>query len=230
MATLTASQLSLKDVHQLLGFQRQYNNSFISLLYLEKLTDVEKKELEQIRDDFDFYLTEDEVSEGQVKLLTISPLLRLGGFYRHPIRITLEEKIGDIDIEDSDTKIRGRLDILAVHRTRQTATNASFWILVIESKNSEIAPAAGLSQLLTYAFPSLKFQESVWGLTTNGMGYQFVYIQSDKPPIYQLMPFLNLMEPEPSVKILQVFKAIWKQIIHNLYPCHFLNHHRVIFL
>ena len=101
------------------------------------------------------------------------------------------------------------------HRTRKTTRNASFWILIVESKNSEIAPSAGLPQLLTHAFSSLESQQSVWGLASNGMGYQFVYIHSANPPIYQLMPFLNLMEPEPSVKILQVLKAICKRNFNN---------------
>ncbi|PSP23374.1 MAG: restriction endonuclease subunit R, partial [Cyanobacteria bacterium SW_5_48_44] len=48
-------------------------------------------------------------------------------------------------------------------------------------------------------------------LTTNGRHYQFVYIQRGNPPSYQLMPFLNLMEPEPPSQILQVLKAICQQ-------------------
>jgi len=81
---------------------------------------------------------------------------------------------------------------------------------VIECKNSEVDPLGGLPQLLTYAYKSLARQPRVWGLTTNGARYQFVYIQQGNPPIYQLMPFLNLMESEPAVQILQVLKAICK--------------------
>jgi hypothetical protein len=81
---------------------------------------------------------------------------------------------------------------------------------VIESKNSEVAPSAGLPQLLTYAFKSLEHHPSVWGLTTNGQNYQFVYLLPGTPPTYQLMPFLNLMDLKPSTQILQVLKAICK--------------------
>ena len=210
MTNLKAKELSIGDVHRLLGFQRQYNRSFTSLLSLEPLTEFEQQELVQIRDDFDNYLAEGQVLEGMVKALTVLPLMRLAGFYRSPIKISLEENIARINIVDEDTNITGRFDILAVNKTMLTTTDVPFWVLIIESKNSEIAPSAGLPQLLTYAYKSLERQNSVWGLTTNGQNYQFVYIQQGNPPIYQLMPFLHLMDSEPSIQILQVLKAICK--------------------
>ena len=201
---------TLNDVHNLLCFQRQYNSSFTSLLSLEPLTEFELQELVQIRDDFDNYLSESKVLEGMVKALTTFPLMRLSGFYRSPIKISLEENIDRINIVNEDTEITGRFDIVAVNKTIPTTTEIPFWVLVIECKNSEIAPAAGLPQLLTYAYKTLERQPCVWGLTTNGELYQFVYIQQGNPPIYQLMPFLNLMDSEPAVQILQVLKAICK--------------------
>jgi hypothetical protein len=180
------------------------------LLNLEPLTEFEVQELAQIRDDFDNYLSDSKVLEGMVKALTTLPLMRLAGFYRSPIKIALEENIARINIVDEDTDITGRFDILAVNKTIPTTSNIPFWVLVIESKNSAIDPVAGLPQLLTYAYDSLERQTSVWGLTTNGARYQFVYIQRGNPPIDQLMPFLNLMDFEPGIQILQVLKAICK--------------------
>lgn len=210
MTTLYARDLSLKEVHRLLGLQRQYSSTFTPPLSLEPLTGFEQQELEQIRNDLDRYLIEGEISGGQVKFLAIAPLLRLAGFYHSPIKIALEENIGRIHVEDEDTNITGRFDILAINKEHQIIDDAYFWLLVIESKNGEIAPSAGLAQLLTYAYKSLERQEGVWGLTTNGNLYQFVYIQQGNSLIYQLMPLLNLMEPEPSRQLFQVLKAICK--------------------
>lgn len=50
----------------------------------------------------------------------------------------------------------------------------------------------------------------MWGLVTNGQLYQFVYIQQENYPIYQLMPLLNLMESQRAIELLQVLKAICK--------------------
>lgn len=207
MTTLNAKDLSLRDVHRLLGLQMQLNGSFTSLLFLEPLTEFEQQELQQIRDDFANYLTANKVSEGLVKALTTFLLLRLAGFYRFPIEMILEEEIERITIEDEDTLITGRFDILAVNQS-SLAGGKPFWILVIESKNSAVATSAGLPQLLTYSYRSLEYQESVWGLVTNGSDYQFVYLKQGTPPTYQLMPVLHLFETERAFQLLQVLKAI----------------------
>ena len=175
---------------------------------LESLTDLEQQELLRIANDFDSYLTAGKVSEGQVKFLVIAPLMRLAGYYSYPIQIKLEEDISEIIIEDEDTIITGRLDILAVNKVKKLAEKTFFWVLLIESKNSGISPSEGLPQLLTYAYESLHKQEYVWGLVTNGQYYQFVYLQQGNPTTYYLMPLLNLMEQNRAVELLQVLKAI----------------------
>ncbi|MBW4623217.1 MAG: restriction endonuclease subunit R [Cyanosarcina radialis HA8281-LM2] len=210
MTILNTKNLSLGDVHRLLGFQMYWDGSFTPLLSLELLTEFERQELNQIRDDFRNYLSEGKVYEGLVKALTVFPLMRLAGFYRYPIKIALEEEIENIEIEDEETRITGRLDILAVNKTQAASGNSKFWVLVIESKNSGVAPSVGLPQLLTYAYQSLERQPSIWGLVTNGELHQFVYIERGNPPIYQMMPLLNLMEFESAIQLLQVLKAICK--------------------
>ncbi|AUT04189.1 restriction endonuclease subunit R [Nostoc sp. CENA543] len=208
MTILNARNLSLEEVQRLFGFQEQYNDAFSNLLSLKPITEAEQQELFQIRDDFRRYLISGKLSEGQVKLLVVAPLLRLAGFYQYPIEIRLEENIADIEVEDEDITIKGRFDILAINKVKHTKPQAYFWVLIVESKNSQIDVSTGLSQLLTYAYRGLDNQQSVWGLITNGRLYQFVYIQQGNPPIYQMMPLLNLMESPRAVELLQVFKAI----------------------
>lgn len=177
---------------------------------MEPLTEIEQQEILQIRNDFWHYFSAGKVYEGLVKFIVLAPLMRLSGFYQYPIGIRLEESIADIDIEDEDTKITGRMDILAVNKAMPKITGISFWILVIEAKNSSVSALEGLPQLLTYAYKSLEHQESVWGLTTNGLNYWFVYLQQGNPPTYQLLPELNLIDSERSLQLLQVLKAICK--------------------
>ena len=208
MTILNARNLSLEKVQRLFGFQEQYSDSFSNYLSLEHLLEVEQQELLQIRNDFRRYLTAGKVSEGQVKFLAVAPLLRLASFYRYPIEIVLEENIADIEVEDEDIKIKGRFDILAVSKAKHTKPQTYLWILLIESKNSQIDISTSLPQLLTYAYKNLDNKKSVWGLTTNGRSYQFVYIEQGNTPIYYLLPELNLMERERSSQLLQTLKAI----------------------
>ena len=210
MTALNAKNLTLSEVLRLLKFQKLPNGSFTPLLSLEPLTEFEQQELIQTCEDFDSYLTDGKVSEGQVKLVSVGPLLRLAGFYRSPIKMFLEEGIADIAVEDEGATITGRLDLLAIDKNTLTTTDVPFWILVIETKNSAIDVLAGLPQLLAYAYKSLQHQTSVWGLVTNGARYQLAYIQSGTPLTFQLMPLLNLMDCEPAIQILQVLKAICK--------------------
>jgi hypothetical protein len=87
VTTLNAKNLSLQEVHQLLRIERRFEKlSFESLLNLEPLTEFEQQEVVQISQDFQNYLTLGKVSEGQVKLLALAPLLRLAGFYKQPIQ------------------------------------------------------------------------------------------------------------------------------------------------
>jgi hypothetical protein len=210
MPTLRASNLTLEDVYRLLKFEEQIEDvSFSDFLSLEFLTEVERQELIQIRNDFRPYLR-GTVSEGQVKALTTFPLLRLAGFYCYPIKINVEEGIDNIVIEDEDKIIRGRLDILAINNAKQTPNDVAFWILLIEAKESAVEVRQSLPQLLTYAYKSLERQSSVWGLATNGVQYLFANIKPGNPPTYQLMPLLDLMYSEPSIQLLQVLKAICK--------------------
>jgi hypothetical protein len=206
---LEASQLSLNDVRRLLKLERQIGGSFADFFSLEPLTDFEQQELLLIGNLFWRHLEAGKVSAKLVKFLVLSPLMRLAGFFDIPIVLTMEDSI-PIEVEDGDTLIKGRLDVLAVNQPDAELAAAKFWILVVEAKNSAIDPWAGLPQLLTYAYKSLQQQSSVWGLTTNGRNYQFVYLTRGNPCTYQILPDLSLTDRERSLLLAQVLKAICK--------------------
>ena len=213
---LEASQLSLNDVRHLLKLQELEGEGFSDFFSLEPLTESEQQELLKLRNDFRRYLSAGKVSEELVKFLVLSPLMRLTGFFDIPIVLTMEDSI-PIEVEDGDTLIKGRLDILAVNQPDAEIGAAQFWILVVEAKNSALAkpskridPWAGLPQLLTYAYKSLQHQSSVWGLTTNGRNYQFVYLTRGNPCTYQILPELSLTDRDRSLLLAQVLKAICK--------------------
>ncbi|MEG3923458.1 restriction endonuclease subunit R [Microcoleus sp. D3_18a_C4] len=206
---LEASQLSLNDVRRLLKLQELEGEGFSDFFSLELLTESEQQELLKLRTDFRRYLSAGKVSEELVKFLVLSPLMRLTGFFDIPIVLTMEDSI-PIEVKDGDTLIKGRLDILAVNQPDAEIGAAQFWILVVEAKNSAIAPLAGLPQLLTYAYKSLQQQSSVWGLTTNGESYRFVRVTRGNPCTYQILPELNLIDRERALLLAQVLKAICK--------------------
>jgi len=214
MIVLNAKKLTRGDVHRLLGLEPRLNGSFTPLLTLEPLTAEEQQELLQIQQEFLSYWEDSKISEGQIRFLSVAPLLRLAGFNQPPIRLDIEEDIDRIYIEDEDTYLTGRFDIIAVHREPARTSVMPLWILVVESKNSEASESAGVAQMLTYAYSSLETQPTVWGLVTNGVTYQFFYLQQGTPATYQFMPSLNLFEDDLAIRLLQVLKAIrvWQPI------------------
>jgi hypothetical protein len=212
MVLLRAHELTLKSVHDRLGFVRGYAEGFEPLV-LAALAESEVRELLDIRSQFDGlrptgghrYLVEGSVLESQVRLLAVNPLLRLSGFHQAPITIRVEEAIAPIDLPDS--RITGRMDLLAIRKS-QSLAQPDFWVLVVESKESGADAMQGLAQLLTYAYGSLAQQQTVWGLTTNGISYRFVQIEAGQPPRYWVMPELNLLDTRSAKQLLQVLKAI----------------------
>jgi hypothetical protein len=206
---LDASKLSLNEVHQLLKLEEREADAWSDFFSLEPLSEFEQQELIKIRNNFRRYLAAGKVSEELVKFLVLSPLMGLTGFFDVPVVLTMEDSIL-IEVEDEDTLIKGRLDILALNQPDAEIVTTQFWILVVEAKNSAIAPLTGLPQLLTYACKSLQQQSSVWGLTTNGESYRFVHLTRGNPCTYQILPELNLIDRERSILLAQVLKAICK--------------------
>ena len=208
MVTFRAREITLEEVETILGFIPMYDGSFNNFLTLEPLTDLDWQELQQIRADFLAYLRRGKVSEGQAKLISINPMLRLAGYNRSPIELRVEEDIQQIYIEDKDTHIRGRFDLVAVNRRVETSLASLLWVLIVESKNVAASEFSGIAQMLTYAYPSLEQQSSVWGLVTNGATYQFFHVAKAEVLTYQYMPTLSLLESDRAILLLQVLKAI----------------------
>ena len=204
MITLSAKKLSRGEVHRLLGLEPRRNGSFVPLLTLEALTLDERLALRQIQQEFLNYWGESKISEGQIRFISVAPLLRLAGFNEPPIRLHVEEDIDRIYIEDEDTYLTGRFDMIAVRRDGVVP----LWILVVESKNSGASESAGVAQMLNYAYSSLERQQAGWGLVTNGATYQFFYVQKGTPSTYLFMPSLDLFGDDRAIQLLQVLKAL----------------------
>jgi hypothetical protein len=227
MVTLKARQLKIDEVHALLGYEPKLDGKFQNYLQLPKLLEEDYSSLAEIRSNFFRYLNRAKISEGQARELSVSTLLRLARYHQPPIYLEVEEEIDRIYIEDQDTYMVGRLDIVAV---RQDTNICPLWILVVESKNTEASEIVGIAQMLAYAHTSLEQQSSVWGLVTNGLNYRFFYLDrlgrkqssraskaSNKATLhttYQYMPSLNIIDVESAVTLLQVLKAIreWQPV------------------
>lgn len=85
------------------------------------------------------------LSEELVKMVVLSPLLDLAGFYGRNFRLVTEDPV-EILLQEEEELIKGRIDVLIVQ--------GQLWILAIESKRVQLDVMAALPQLLFYLLNS----------------------------------------------------------------------------
>ena len=204
---INANSLSLREVRQRFQFEPAVERDFSKFLTLSPLTPVQRDRIAEIRGGWQHYQDDSKVSEGQVGVLAVSPILWASGYASDPdICISVETNIEDIALDDDETVIRGRMDMVV--NQRWNGDQVPFCILVIETKNNAAHTSVGLPQLLTYTGTFLENQDTIWGLLTNGMDYQYVLVEKG---IYRQFPVLSFLLQDQAEEMLQVAIAIRKQ-------------------
>jgi hypothetical protein len=195
MATtfLQASNLTLSEVERKFRLQETQD----ALFFLEwqenlpPLNEEDKRTLDIVKQNF-LYQRKESMSEEMVKLVILSPLLQTAGFYSPPFRIQTEHPI-EISVKDQDETVRGKIDILVLHKR--------LWILVIESKQVEFSLHEAIPQALTYMMQDLQQHKSTFGLVTNGSEFRFLKLQYFE----QSMPELIDGSPEAHYALSDLF-------------------------
>lgn len=204
--TLQASKLSLYDVKTKFHLRQDRNDTFFTdlLVSAPALSEFEKQQLDRTRQQY-LYLADRPLLEVTVKMVTLSPLLSLAGFYDPPFYTTLEESI-ELVSQDGVEIVRGQIDVLVLQQ--------SIWILVIEAKSIQYDVMVALPQALTYMISSPNATKTRFGLITNGREFRFIKLDSEAEPIYTLSKVFSLSEPENHLyEVLQILKSLGQLVI-----------------
>jgi hypothetical protein len=161
---MTATQiknLTLRDVIQKFGLVPSQDRTFFSEWQqaLPTLEPSEETALAEIEAEY-FYLSQQPMAEGAVKMVVLSRLLSLAGFYRSPFTMTTEYIVKIKAIDDGKT-LRGVIDILVLHD--------KLWALLVESKRNTFSLEPALPQALTYMCGSPHPEYPTFGLISNGV-------------------------------------------------------------
>lgn len=189
MAT-NARTLTLTDLRHNFGVRLNPSDPFFSqwLNQAPPLTETERQGLERLTRNYTYLSQEDPPLEEVVKLVVISPLLDLAGFYQPPFLIKTE--VGttlEITDEPDTSPIQGKIDILVVQE--------ALWILVIESKPSRLDVTAGIPQAITYLLSAPTSQMVLYGMVTNGREVLFLRLDRSQPsPQYSRSLTYRLLE------------------------------------
>jgi hypothetical protein len=140
--TVAAEQLTLYDLERKFSLQRTYESAFFSEWQgpLPTLTALEQERLARVRQHYR-HLGTKPVLEGMVKMVVVSPLLDLAGFFDPPFYSTSEASM-QLTAKDGSLTVRGKMDVLVLLE--------DLWVLVIESKRAEFSIKVGIPQVLAY--------------------------------------------------------------------------------
>ena len=138
--TLQANQVTLVQLAEDFGLVADTSGT----AFLEWQTDMpsltmrEIETIEEVKQEY-LHLARYDLLEPVVKLVILSPLLKLAGFYRPPFYIAAEKSINLIS-QDGELVARGQIDILVFQ--------PKFWVILIEAKRSYFSLRAAIPQTL----------------------------------------------------------------------------------
>ncbi|NER20490.1 MAG: type I restriction endonuclease subunit R [Symploca sp. SIO1C2] len=201
IATIQAQELPLEELQEHFGLQLTTDSKFFPEWQdnLPSLTDEEKLRLERIRSNYFNLVNRRPLLEEGVKMVVLSPLLDLAGFFQPPFSIKTEASV-EITAEDKGVMVRGRIDVLVVRQ--------GIWILVIESKSTRFDVMAALPQALAYMLDNPKSDQPKLGFLVNGREFVFVKLQPADIPLYSRSYALSIDRENEFEQVLAALKSI----------------------
>ncbi len=204
---IQAKNVSLNYLDERFQLQQTNDETFFNewLDNLPANTDSDKNNLDLVKTRFLRLVKRPPLLEDIVKLVVVSPLLSLAGFYDEPFFAESEESV-EISIEDKDEIIRGRIDILVFQQ--------QFWLLVVESKRASFSLIDAIPQALAYMLANPHPDKPIFGLVTNGEDFQFIKLVKQELAIYDLSDKFTLSKRENELyKVLAILKKIGQLVI-----------------
>lgn len=196
--TIQAQNVILYDLEAKFGLERTEDDRFFREWQddLPELTDFEKQALDGVKREY-LHLSKYPILEPVVKLVVLSPLLRLAGFFQPPFYLSAEKEVR-ITSEDEGTIVSGRLDLLVF--------TPQFWILLIEAKKAQYSLEAGIPQALAYMLGNPNPEQPALGFVTNGIGFIFLKLSKQETLKYaESYPFA-LQRGDDLYTVLRVLK------------------------
>jgi hypothetical protein len=199
--TIFAKDISLYELEEQFGLQPTDDQCFTEWLSdSPSVNESEKQVLNRVRSNYLNLIKRRFMSEEAVKMVVLSPLLDLAGFYQPPFAIETETSI-KISAEDEGVIVKGNIDVLVVQ--------GQLWILVIESKATKFDVMTALPQALAYMLDDPKRNRPTLGLLVNGREFVFVKLTQQETPQYSLSKAFSILTPEQDLyDVLHLLKHI----------------------
>jgi hypothetical protein len=204
-----SEKTTLKYLREHFGVQRTEDLGFFQEWQSSQMTlsAGEMTALERIRNRYFHQLDEGMMLENGVKMMIVSPLLELAGFYDPPFRSRFEPSV-EVAIDTGEEILNGRIDALVVQN--------QLWIWVLEAKRTTFSLSLGIPQALAYMLANpLKSQPS-YGLLCSGESFLFLKLQFQPSPIYGLSQHFNILNSGDLAIVLGGLKNVAENIAREL--------------
>ena len=202
---IPASELILSQVEDKFNLRQVLDDPSFFCEWQDDLPDLSESEmqaLDRVKTEF-LYLYKYPMLEDLVKMVVLSPLLSLAGFYRPPIHPVLEKRV-DVTVNDGERTVWGRIDILLLQR--------QVWVAVIESKQAGFSLKDATAQTLFYMMANPNTEKPTFGLVTNGSHFIFIKLLYSELPQYAFSTEFSLFRPEnelyPVFRVLKQFAEL----------------------
>ncbi|MGF1513925.1 MAG: type I restriction endonuclease subunit R [Elainellaceae cyanobacterium] len=204
---IAIGRLTLPEIIEKQGLRLSSDPQFFTEWQVPRpdLSPQERDYLGQVQQDYFDQLRRGTLSEGLIKLVIISPLLHLAGFYRAPYQVRLEEPV-QVELTEQNEIWRGRIDALVIQD--------QLWTVVVESKGSVFGIDQAIPQALGYMFAAPQPERPTYGLVTNGSGYAFVKLLRHPEVLYSISEVFLLLPgaPQEQRSPLQTILSILKKL------------------
>jgi len=196
-----SEKTTLKYLRERFGLERTNDADFFQEWQPEQalLTDTETAVLERIRQRYFHQLDESMMLENGVKMMIVSPLLELAGFYDPPFRCRFEPPV-DVAIDTGEEVLNGRIDALVVQN--------QLWVWVLEAKQTTFSLSLGIPQALAYMLTNPLKTQPTYGLLCSGESFLFLKLQLQPTSVYGLSQHFNILNQGDLEIVLQGLKHI----------------------
>ncbi len=203
--TLQAEKVTLYDLENQFKLKLTNDKAFFPECRgdVPELKDLDKTILDRIKNNY-LNLAKRGLLEDMVKMVVLSPLLDLAGFYLPPFYTTSEKSV-EIAEEDEEVLIRGKIDILVLQ--------SQLWVLVIESKKAGFSLEAGIPQALSYMLASVGKDRPIFGFVTNGSNFIFLKLVKEDVPVYGLSDEFSLRRGNDLYSVLGILQKLSQVMI-----------------
>jgi len=206
--TIQAKDITLRGLENEFSLLPSKNKNFFTEWAdnLPQITSEEQHFLDGVKEEYLHLIERRPMLEDLVKMVVISPLLKLAGFYRPPYEIETEKSVTISDEDEDGVIVQGKIDILVLQ--------SELWVVVIESKRPLFSLDIAIPQILAYMLANPHSDKPTFGFISNGSHFRFIKLTKQDTPQYALSDEFTLYRRGNELySVLSILKRLGELVV-----------------